>query len=146
MKHRLGLLLALPLLAACGAAHGAASTTGGSHDIGYRVLDLISSPNGGGVPSTSLTWLSDDDASSEFAAQFNPDLEAKLHEALAAPDVAPGGALFAAVVAVGCDVPTAVTAQNGLEGPMVSAAPVPTPKAGCAVPITTVAIISGPVP
>lgn len=141
------MLLILPLLAACGTGHGgAASSSGGTHDVGYRVLQLVSAPRGGGVPTTALTWLSDDDASSQFAAQFAPDLEAKLHQALAAPDVPTGAALFAAVVAVGCDVPTQVTAQTGMSGPMVSAAPAPSPASSCRAPITTVAIVSGPVP
>lgn len=154
MKHRPGLILApalLVLLAACGGAHGSTAHGGsgpraGAGYQGYRVLALVSAPDGGGVPTTALTWLRDDDEASQFAAQFSPDLEAKLHQQLAAPAVPPGDALFAAVVAVGCDVPTDVAAMAGLNGPMVSTAPVPSPKGSCRAPVTTVAIVSGPVP
>lgn len=147
MKHRLGLLLTAPLLVACGAsAHHSSSGGASAAEVGYHVLTLVSSPNGGGVPTTSLTWLRNDDEASQFAAQFAPDLQAQLHRALAAPAVPTGGALFAAVVAVGCDVPGDVSAMTGLNGPVVSAAPAPTPKASCPAPITTVAVVSGPTP
>ena len=157
MKHRPGLLrttalLAMAALAAgCGSANGSANGSaagGGSSvtDAGYRVLALVSAARGGGVPTTALTWLRDDEDASQFAAQFSPDLEAKLHRQLAAPAVPAGEGLFAAVVAVGCDVPAEATAMAGMNGPEVSAAPVPSPRASCRAPITTVAIVSGPVP
>ena len=82
MKHRPGLLrttalLAMAALAAgCGSANGSANGSaagGGSSvtDAGYRVLALVSAARGGGVPTTALTWLRDDEDASQFAAQFS---------------------------------------------------------------------------
>lgn len=147
MLRALALVASLVVPAGCGGASGSAAVGGGAvGDAGYRVLAVVSAPRGGGVATTALTWLRDDQDASQYAAQFSPDLEAKLHQQLAAPDVRPGEALFAAVVSVGCDVPTDVKAMPGLDGPMVSAAPVPSPVASCPAPVTTVAIVSGPVP
>lgn len=149
MKHRLGVLLTLPLLAACGSAsdgsgHGTAPSA--QQDPGYRVIALVSGANAGGTPTNALTWLQDDDATSQFAAQFRGDLQAKLHRLFAAPPVPAGEGLFAAVVAVGCDVPPGASAMPGMNGPMVEPSPVASPTASCAAPITTVAVVSGPVP
>lgn len=145
MKHRVALLLILPLLAACGSsAHSGGGSSG--HQAGYRVLALVSAPNAGGTPTTALTWLQNDAAASQFAAQFSGALPAKLRRAFAASPAPAGAARFAAVIAVGCDVPPGASAMAGMSGPAVEPSPVASPKPSCPAQITTVAVVSGPVP
>jgi hypothetical protein len=121
------------------------STDGGSTDGGsvdFELVDTITVSSAGGAVSDVGVPLADEAAVQGFVAQFvNEQLAGEVRDAIASTDVPEGQALYAAVVAVGCDSPDQVTVTDGGSGPVITAVKVATPHVECLVAMTTVALV-----
>jgi len=109
---------------------------------GYRLVDMITVTAAGGAPSGPAAALSDDASVREFVSQFtNDELVRKVEASVAKTAVPDGQTLYAAVVAVGCDSPTAVNVDVAGSAVTITAQKVPSPKPECFAPMTTVALV-----
>ena len=150
MRRLLGstALLASCALAACAGGSDAGSPgTGGSArtptsqpDSGYVVSDqLVSQTAGNGTVAKVATPLPDQAAVDAFTHGLADPLAAKVVQAVEQTQVASGQRLYGQVVAVGCDVPPAVTVER--DPVVVHPEPVASPKPECFAPVTTVALV-----
>jgi hypothetical protein len=156
MPRLLALIAALLLsMSACGSDQGSAqdptddpsSGEPTSPEFTYDVVVLVSgsAAHGPSEKGARPALLSDEAALAQYAEQFQGPLPASLKSqgGQALSDLAPGQALTATVVAVGCEPPTQVRATNA--GGTVSIAAVPVESnIQCLVPVTTVALVSMP--
>jgi len=109
---------------------------------GYQLVDLITVTAAGGTASGTAAPLSDDSSVQEFVSQFtNDDLVRQVEDSVAKTAVPDGQALYAAVIAVGCDSPTAVNVDVAGSAVTITAQKVPSPKPECFAPMTTVALV-----
>lgn len=153
----IGASLTLVLLAGCGdetdtatdpsAAPTSASaetsppTTPAPESDEWRLVDIVAGTAAGGSTSTEVTVVGDPDDLATFTDQFASEaLAAEVAAAVEAADPQPGYVVAAAVVALGCDVPTEVTYLDGV----IRAVKVPDPLPECFAPVTSVAIIEAP--
>src|SRR4051794_2971077 len=150
-------VLAATALAACGDDDSSsvakdpattASTEAGPTDSpspdpsGYQLVDMITVTAAGGTPSGTAAPLSDDTSVREFVSQFtNDDLVRQVEASVAGTDVPQGQTLYGAVVALGCDSPTAVNVEVAGSAVTITAQKVPSPKPECLAPMTTVALV-----
>ncbi|GAA1975973.1 hypothetical protein GCM10009798_41570 [Nocardioides panacihumi] len=147
MRRLLGstaaLLLASCPLAACAGgsdAGGSAASPTSQPDSGYVVSDeLVSQTAGDGEIAQVATPLPDQAAVDDFTRGLADSLAAKVDEAVRRTQVASGQQLYGQVVAVGCDVPPAVTVER--DPVAVQPEPVTSPKQECFAPVTTVALV-----
>ena len=156
MRRALGtLLLTTLLLAGCGdggdggeagdpAPSGSSSsepseTTDPSVD--WRLVGIVHATAADGEVSARPTPVPDEQAVSDFSGQFNTSqLQEAILGVVQANEPAPGHELVAAVISIGCDVPTAVTYDDG----KVRAIKVATPMPECFASVTSVAILEVP--
>lgn len=97
---------------------------------------------GGQVATGPATELADDEAVQEFGRQFRNDgLVAKISRVAARTDPPVGTTLYAAVVAVGCDVPTGVVVTSSDAGVVITAEPSKPSTVQCLAAVTTVALV-----
>jgi hypothetical protein len=95
----------------------------------------------GGVVTTRPTPIADKSAAIAYAADFRNDhLQGEIVDAVAGAEVPDGQQLAAAVVAIGCEVPTKVIGSGELDDITLRAV-VPSPTKECFAPITTVALV-----
>jgi hypothetical protein len=119
---------------------GGESDSGG--DSGFDLVDTITVTAAGGAVNPAATALTDDASVQEFVSQFESDeLITQVQATIAETEVPPGQALYAAVVAIGCDSPTDVSVVETTGGLLITATKVPTPKVECFAPMTTVALV-----
>ncbi len=153
MRRTLGtallvVVLAPALLVGCGDGSGTtdASDGGSGADSAPPVtqVDLLTGPSAGGAVADTATELPDEEAVREYAFQFrNELLQREILHAAERVEVPEGQQLAAAVVAVGCEVPTEVVGTSEADGVRV-AATMPPPEKRCLVPITSVALMLVP--
>ena len=149
MRRLLGstaaLLLASCPLAACAGGSdpgggGSAASPTSQPDSGYVVSDqLVSQTAGNGTVAKVATPLPDQAAVDAFTHGLADPLAAKVVQAVEQTQVASGQRLYGQVVAVGCDVPPAVTVER--DPVAAHAEPVASPRPECFAPVTTVALV-----
>lgn len=123
----------------------ALSTPASPSELSWELAAILSGSATGGQVSTTAVRLDDAEAARDFGAQFTrPPLAQDLEQAVAAADVPAGSALYAAVIAVGCDVPPDVRVDTsaGPEGIVVTGTKATTRPVQCLVPVTSVALIA----
>jgi hypothetical protein len=103
-------------------------------------MSVVHATAAGGEVADEVTVLKDDAAVAEYAGRFRGALPDKIARAAAGLEVPAGHELVAAVVAVGCDVPTGVDLVG--EGADATFVPqkVVSPHPECFAPVTTVAL------
>ncbi len=143
MRRILGTLLLLLALTACGS--DAQDSAGDAPDPGVgpavTQVALLTGTSAGGEVTTEPTVLADEAAVQEYADQFrNDELGGEIVETAAKTEVPDGQQLAAAVVAVGCEVPTRVVG-TGTDEDVALHAVLPSPTKECFAPITTVAVV-----
>jgi hypothetical protein len=107
-------------------------------DPGWRLVDIVHATAVDGQVSSRPTPIPDAQAVADFSAQFTrPELEEKLQRVVSEHQPEDGAELVAAVVSVGCDVPTGVTYADG----KVKALKVAEPMPECFAAVTSVAIL-----
>ena len=149
MRRLLGVLAVLGavLVGGCGD-----DSTGGEADdeprgeITHELVEMVSETAVGGMVSPGAVALVDVTAVQQFAAQFENDrMETRLLQSFDSIKVPEDKAAYAAVVAIGCEVPPDVTVTSTDTGILVEAA-----KSGddatddpveCLAPMTSVAIV-----
>jgi len=142
MRRTLGILVLLLGLAACGDNEPSGGDV--QADPTITQVDLLTGTAAGGSVTTAPTVLPDDQAVRAYAAQFRNDtLGGEIVTAAGEADVPDGQQLAAAVVAVGCEVPTTVTAAYA-DGAVRVHATLPPPDKKCLAPITSVALMLVP--
>ncbi len=117
--------------------------TGGLDDSDdFDLVDTITVTAAGGTVSEVAVPLTDDASVQEFVSQFeSDDMAAQVQAAVANTEVPDGQALYAAVVAIGCDSPTDVSVTDTGSGLAITAVKVPSPLPECFAPMTTVALV-----
>jgi hypothetical protein len=163
MRSSLGSLAAtaaLALTAGCGSTTSSTDATGcpgrptcgdrpdgptAGPIAGARVLPLISQTGGGGRVSTHASLLGSPAQIAAFTRQFpTPALGGRVEQA-AARAADSGHLVYAAVVAMGCDVPPGAEVALGANGEVeISAEEVASPLEECLAPVTTVAVATVP--
>ena len=158
MRRVLGiLLLTTLLLAGCGEGDGdgggdtaddpapsAPSSTAPSEPApsnDWRLVGVAHATAAGGEVSLRPTPVNDPAEVADFSLDFTrPQLEQQILRVVAENPPEAGRELVAAVVSIGCDVPTAVTYANG----EVRAMKVADPLQECFAPVTSVAVLEVP--
>jgi hypothetical protein len=143
MRHNLGTLLLLLALTACGSDAQDSARDPADPGVGPAVTQvaLLTGTAAGGEVTTEPTALADDAAVQEYADQFrNDELGGEIVATAAKTEVPEGQQLGAAVVSVGCEVPTRVVA-TGTDEDVALHAVLPSPTKECFAPITTVALV-----
>lgn len=108
--------------------------------VDYEVVALVDEAAAGGRTSPMLTSVDDPNELETFTAQFRS--EAFAEEIRAAADTSYDGQLWAAVVSVGCDVPSEVFVEEGEAGYLITAGKVVDPLQECLAAVTTVALVA----
>lgn len=139
MRRTLGTIALLLALAGCGASEPDPDARDPDPSDVTQVA-LLSATSAGGEVTSVPTVLADAAAVREYAAQFRgEELEREIIDTASETDVPEGQQLAAAVVAVGCEVPTEVT---GTSGDLHAVLPSSTKE--CFAPVTTVALVLVP--
>jgi hypothetical protein len=145
MRRTLGVLaLVAVTLAGCGDDDSADGDVQTDPTPVITQVDLLTATAAGGSVTTTATELPDDQAVREYAAQFrNDQLGGEIVAAAEKAEVPDGQQLAAAVVAVGCEVPSDV-AGTYVDGEVHVHATVPVTDKRCLAPITSVALMLAP--
>jgi hypothetical protein len=151
MRRTLGTLaLALVLVATgCGdsgddTAGDGPTTPGSSAPSPIVEVAVLTGTSAGGHVTTRPTLLPDEAAVREYVEQFRNDrLQGEIVRAADRAEVPAGQQLAAAVVAIGCEVPTRVVGTT-TAGEVVVRAVLPSPTKQCFAPITSVALLLVP--
>ncbi len=115
-------------------------------EVDFELVDTITVTAAGGAVMPIAIPMSDEASVAGFNAQFeSDDMVQQIQGAIAGADVPEGQALYAAVIAIGCDSPTDVTVSGAGAGLVISAVKVPSPQMECFAPMTTVALVVAPV-
>ena len=144
MRRTLGILVVLLGLAGCGDDEPSRGSVQTDPEPTITQVDLLTGTAAGGSVATAPTVLPDDAAVLAYAGQFrNDELGGEIVAAADEAEVPDGQQLAAAVVAVGCEVPTTVTAAYA-DGAVRVHATLPPPDKKCLAPITSVALMLVP--
>ena len=145
MRRSLGavVLAVAVVLAGCGDEQ-----TGGEADkeplglIDFELVEMVTETNVGGIQSPGAIPLADVSAVQQFSAQFDDDRMAtrlvQLIEGLQVPD---DQAAYAAVVAIGCEVPPDVTVTSTDTGILIEGTKSDLKPVECLAAMTTVAVV-----
>lgn len=147
MRRILGILVLLPLvsLAACGsedpgsAGSGDPSTPTTPAAAG-RVVGILSGTAAGGRTGEAVP-VDSPDAIAAFVAQFRtPQFAAEVRASVDAADPGPGETVYAAVVAIGCDVPPSASVSRDGNAVTITPGKVLAPLKECFAPVTSVVV------
>ena len=149
MKRLLGpcLLACVLVLAGCGDSSSGAPGPSASDPAPTEPLTvgIVSETAAGGeVDTQAVSW--DDEASrGAFLQQFERgSLHEKISAAISAAAVPEGYAVWTAVVAIGCDVPTGVEASPSGDGWVLDPQMPSQTMQECFAPVTSVAVVAVP--
>lgn len=140
--------LVLFLAGGCGDDRGGdaldvASASPGPGEI--TEVAILTGTSAGGRVTTEPTVLADEQAVRRYVERFRNDrLQGEIVRAAERAQVPEGRRLAAAVVAIGCEVPTRVVGTS-TGGEAVVRAVLPSPTKQCLAPITSVALVLVPV-
>ncbi|MDF1604046.1 hypothetical protein [Nocardioides sp. YIM 152315] len=151
MRRTLGTLVLVLLLTAsgCGDDTGEGGDApggvpGAPASTAIEEVAVLTGTSAGGHVTTEPTLLPDEPAVRAYADQFRNDrLQGEIVRAARRTDVPEGRRLAAAVVAIGCEVPTRVTGTATGDQLTVRAV-LPSPTKQCFAPITSVALVLVP--
>ncbi|MFC7492828.1 MULTISPECIES: hypothetical protein [unclassified Nocardioides] len=141
MRRTLGTLALALLLTTAGCGDDTDATTPVTEVAEVAVLTATSA---GGQVTTRPTLLPDERAVREYVEVFRNDrLQREIVQAAQEAEVPDDRQLAAAVVAIGCEVPTRVTGSATGDQLTVNAV-LPSPTKQCFAPITSVALVLVP--
>lgn len=113
--------------------------------VDFDLVDTITVTAAGGAVLPTAIPMSDEASVAGFNAQFeSDDMTQQVEDAVAGADVPDGQALYAAVIAVGCDAPGEVTVTGAGPDLVITAVKVARPLPECFAPMTTVALVLVP--
>ncbi|WP_134767204.1 hypothetical protein [Nocardioides sp. 1609] len=170
MRRRLGPALLLgvllcPVLTSCGSDDAGTDTTdpapseqttstatseptggptrpGSEPSGGPEVVEVLHATAAGGASTEQFVRVDDEPELADFVAQFSDDAFAEEVRVSVAGVAAGPGTAYAAVAAIGCDVPPVDVATTAEDVYLVVVAKVPGPDVECFAPVTTVAVMT----
>lgn len=147
MRRALGvlaLLLALggSVLAGCGEEQAGEADQEPRGPVDFELVEMVTETAVGGMVSPGAVALADVSAVRQFTAQFDNDrMETRLVQLVDRLEVPDDQAAYAAVVAIGCEVPSDVTVTSTDTGILIEATKKTTKPVECFAPMTTVAVV-----
>lgn len=107
-----------------------------------ELVEMITETAVGGMVSPGGVALTDGAAVAQFSGQFDDDqMQVRLSQAFADLEVPDDKAAYAAVVAIGCDVPPGVTVTSTDTGILIEGTKPTGKPVECIAPMTSVAIV-----
>ena len=144
MRRSLGALVLVAALALAGCGN----ETGGEGDdeprgpIDFKLVEMVTETNVGGMVSPGAVPLADVSAVQNFAAQFDDDrMATRLTQVIDELKVPDDKATYAAVVALGCEVPPGVTVTSTDTGILIEGTAPSEKPVECFAAMTTVAVV-----
>ncbi len=144
MRARLGSLLLVATLAltACGDEKPGEADDEPRGEISYDLVEMVTETAVGGMTSPGAVALTDTTAVQQFSGQFEDDrMQTRLIEAFNDLTVPDDKAAYAAVVAIGCEVPPDVVVTSTDTGILIEGTKPSTKPVQCIAPMTSVAIV-----
>lgn len=145
MRRALGLLALLGSLALAGCGDEKA---GGEADddprgpVEFELVEMVTETAVGGMVSPGAVPLADMSAVQQFTGQFEDDrMETRLVQLVDGLEVPEDKAAYAAVVAIGCDIPTEVTVTSTDTGIVIETVKPSLKPEECFAPMTSVAVV-----
>ena len=145
MRRTLGVLVVLGALVLAGC--GDETTTGEADteprgEIDHELVEMVTETAVGGMVSPGAVPLPDANAVHTFSAQFEDDrMETRLLQLVDGLDVPDDQATYAAVVAIGCEVPPDVVVTSTDTGILIEGTKPITKPVECLAPMTSVAVV-----
>ena len=144
MRRSLGVLVILGalVLAGCGDETTGEADTEPRGEIDHELVEMVSETAAGGMVSPGAVPLADANAVHTFSAQFDDDrMETRLLQLIDGLDVPDDKATYAAVVALGCEVPPDVVVTSTDTGILIEGTKPITKPVECLAPVTSVAVV-----
>ncbi|WP_109509885.1 hypothetical protein [Nocardioides speluncae] len=122
----------------------ATSDAGQDGPVDFELVEIVSATEGGGTVTTTPTQLGGAGKVDAFVAKLNgPELPQEVRSTVKGVRPAPDEGLFAAVVAIGCDVPHDITLERAA-GKLVVKPVIKKTGIECFAPVTSVAVFTAP--
>lgn len=145
MRRTLGVLALLGtlVLAGCGEERQAGEADNEPRGpIKFELVEMVTETSVGGMVSPGAVPLADVSAVRQFSAQFENDrMELYLVQLIDELKVPDDKAAYAAVVAIGCQVPPDVTVTSTDTGILIEGTKPTTKPVQCIAPMTSVAVV-----
>jgi hypothetical protein len=144
MRRTLGVLALLGALVLAGCGE---DTPGEADDeprgpIDFELVEMVTESAVGGMVSPGAAPLADVSAVHQFTGQFENDrMETRLVQLIDGLEVPDDKAAYAAVVAIGCEVPPDVVVTSTDTGILIEGTKPTTKPVECLVPMTSVAVV-----
>jgi len=111
-------------------------------EVDFELVEMVTETAAGGRVDPQAMSLADVVAVQEFSQQFeNEAMQVRLTDLVKSTDIPEGQALYAAVVAIGCDVPPDAVVTSTDSGLTIEGTPHPSPQKECVAPMTSVALV-----
>lgn len=112
--------------------------------VQFELVEIVSATEGGGTVQTAPTQLGGAGKADQFVADLEGDeLPGEVRAAVKSARPAPDEGLFAAVVAIGCDVPHDITVERAA-GELVVKPVIKKTGVECFAAVTSVAVFTAP--
>ena len=144
MRRTLGVLVVLGalVLAGCGDETSGEADDEPRGEIDHELVEMVAETAVGGMVSPGAVPLPDANAVHNFSAQFKDDrMETRLLQLIDGLDVPDDQATYAAVVAIGCEVPPDVVVTSTDTGILIEGTKPMTKPVECLAPVTSVAVV-----
>ena len=110
--------------------------------VDFELVEMLTASAAGGEVDPQAIPLGDVVAVQGFSKQFtNEEIQTRLTSLLDRIEIPDGKALYAAVVAIGCEEPPGVVVTSTDKGLLIEAQPTPSPEKLCEVQMTSVALV-----
>jgi hypothetical protein len=135
-------LLGMLVLVACGEDEPGEADGEPRGPVEFDLVEMVTETAAGGTVSPDAVPLADVSAVEQFSGQFDNDrMETRLVQLLDGLEVPDDKAAYAAVVAIGCEVPPGVTVTSTDTGILVEGTKPTTKPVQCLAPMTSVAVV-----
>jgi hypothetical protein len=138
----LGALLPALVLGGCGEEKAGEADDEPRGPVDFELVEMVTETAVGGMVSPVAVPLADVSAVQQFSEQFENDrMETRLVQLVDGLEVPDDKATYAAVVAIGCEVPPSVTVTSTDTGILIEGTKPTTKPVQCLAPMTSVAVV-----
>jgi hypothetical protein len=142
VRALLGTLLLAVVLGGCGEEKAVEADDEPRGPVDFELVEMVTEAAVGGMVSPGAVPLADVSAVRRFTGQFENDrMETRLVQLVDGLEVPDGKAAYAAVVAIGCEVPPSVTVTSTDTGILVEGTKPTSKPVQCLAPMTSVAVV-----